>query len=61
MTLMKIWLIKNFKPYLKNYLLDAENWIYLLCLSQNFIFSIPKDVRWNFTHYIIMRATNNCY
>ena len=52
--LLVLWLMKNFRPWLKNYLLDAENWIFLLRLSQNLIF-VSKGVRLNSALYLIMR------
>ena len=52
--LLLLWLMKNFRPWLKNYLLDAENWIFLLRLSQNLIF-VSKGVRLNSALYLIMR------
>ena len=51
------WLIKKFKPLLKNHLLDAGKEIYLLYLSHNLIFLFQKDVRLN-PHYLIMKIYN---
>ena len=34
------------RPWLKNYLLEAENWIFLLRLSQNLIFLFQKALDW---------------
>ena len=33
---------KNFKSQSENYLLDAENWIFHLCLSHSLIFLFQK-------------------
>ena len=49
---------KKFSSQLKSYLLDVENWIYLLYLSHSLIFSIPKGIRLKSTHYLIMKIHN---
>ena len=50
--------IKGFKPQSKNCLLGVENEIFHLFLLLNLIFSLPKDVRLNSKHYLIMKINN---
>ena len=50
-------MIVDIKPYLKNYLLDAKLNIYLVFITQSY-FSVPKEVRFNSTHYLIMKIHN---
>ena len=50
--LLVLRLTKGFNPWLKNYLLDAG--YYLVFIIQSY-FSVPKEVRWNSTHYLIIK------
>ena len=48
---------KKFQAIIKNYSLDAENWISVVFITQLF-FYVPKEVRLNSTHYLIMKTYN---
>ena len=56
--IVDIMMIKKIKPWLKNYLLGAENWIFHSWLSLSLFFPVPKDVRLNSTYYLIMKINN---
>ena len=41
---MDIMAIKRFKPWTNYYLLDPENWVYLLYLSHDLVFLFQKKL-----------------
>ena len=49
--------IKSDKLLWKNCLLDVENWIFHFFIIQSY-FSVPKDVRLNLKHYLVMKISN---
>ena len=59
MTLLQtLWVTKIFKPLLKSFLLDGEKLnVSLVFITQSY-FSVPKDIRLNSTHYLIIKINN---